>query len=35
MIFLGPAGSVYAHEAEALGVMAWIGVINVEIDNNT
>jgi hypothetical protein len=32
VVFLGPAGSVYAHKAEAFGVIAWIGVMDVEID---
>jgi hypothetical protein len=32
MVFLGPARSVDAYEAEALGVMAGVGVMDVEID---
>src|ERR1700733_1755314 len=32
MAFLGPGRSVDAHEAEALGVIARVGVMDVEID---
>jgi hypothetical protein len=32
VVFLGPARSVDSHEAEALCVISWIGVIDVEID---
>jgi hypothetical protein len=32
MVFLGPARSVNADEPETLGVISWIGVLDVEID---
>ena len=35
MIFLGPARPVDADEAEALSIIAWIGVMDVEIDKYT
>ena len=30
--FLHPAGVNHAHEAEALGVLAWVGVLDVKVD---
>jgi hypothetical protein len=33
--FLGPARSIDADKAEAFGVIAWIGVMDVEIDEYT